>query len=110
MPRILIALIITIAVEGVAMLALTRKWKWVYYNFLCNFVTNPTLNFSLMLVSYLTGESLKAYTVALVLGETLVFVGEAHLYRALTGETRLKCYMRSIITNALSLIIGLLIF
>lgn len=91
------------------MLALTRSKEWVYYNLLCNLVTNPTLNLTLNFVVYPLFGTFAAYRIGVAIGELLVFVGEAHLYRAMSGEVRSKCYMRSLITNGASFLLGLLI-
>lgn len=105
---LLYALFLTIVIEGLVMLALTGSKKWVYYNLLVNLVTNPLLNIALGIL-WLFSSNRVLYRVAVAIGEVAIFVGEAVLYRAMTGELRKKCYIRSIVTNGLSFLLGLLI-
>lgn len=112
------ALFLTLVIESLVMLALTRSKKWVYYNLLCNLVTNPTLNILLIVIAKITDNFYEwifesdfniIYYICVAIGEVLVVIGEAHLYRAMTGETRGKCYIRSLVTNGASFFIGLLL-
>lgn len=108
--RLIFALILTIITEGLVMLALTRSRQWVFCNLLCNCVTNPALNITLNIVVYPLFGTLRSYYIAAVIGELLVFAGEALLYRAMTGEKVKKCIVRSGITNLVSLALGLFLF
>ncbi len=108
MTGFIYALLLTIVVEGIVMLALTRKWRWAYYNFLCNIVTNPLLNLAVMLIFRIT-QNYGVYYVCVAVGEVLVLVTEAELYHAMTDEKRGRCYLRSLVTNACSFGLGQLI-
>lgn len=105
---LLYALFLTIIIEGLVMLTLARSKKWVYYNLLVNLVTNPLLNLALTVFRRVYRDEYQ-YWIAVAIGEIIVFNVEAALYRAMTGETWKKCYIRSIVTNGLSFLIGLLI-
>lgn len=102
------ALVLTIIIEGVAMFILTRSKEWVKCNILCNMVTNPILNISLFVLVYFTG--LSWYSLGVFIGEAIVFTSEALLYKLMTGKGILKCIIYSVITNALSLVLGNIIF
>ena len=102
------ALIITIVVEGLAMFVLTRSMKWVRFNLYCNMVTNPLLNLGLYALIYFGRRNW--YDAATVIGEVLVLVSEAVLYRLMTSEKYSRCFIRSFITNALSLALGSIFF
>lgn len=105
---ILYALVLTIVVEDLIMLVLTRSKKWAYYNLLCNLVTNPLINIVAGMVWLVYMDSWQ-YTVTVAVGELVVFAVEALLYRAMTGEPNKKCFVRSFVTNGLSFLVGLLL-
>lgn len=102
------ALLVTLVIEAPVMFALSRSENWVFCNILCNLVTNPILNITLLLVLKYTGKS-TIYTLCVVIGELLVLFSEMLLYRAMTGEGWGKCFTRSLITNGMSFGIGLLL-
>lgn len=106
----LFALAVTIVIEGIVMLGLTRTMRWVYYNLLCNMVTNPVLNLAVTIILRITGGGRPAYWACVVIGEAAVVVSEAELYHVMTGEKRGKCYLRSFVTNGISYGCGLWIF
>lgn len=104
--ELLYVLILTIIIEGIVMLIMTRSKKWVYYNLLCNMLTNPLLNLSLFAMSLTLGKN--AYYITLVIGEIIVLFGEAWLYNLMTSEKFKVCFIRSLVTNCCSLLIGML--
>lgn len=103
--RLLYALILTIFIEAAAMFVLTRSAVWVFYNLLCNLVTNPILNLLLAVLMLFT-DSAAIYYAALALGEGAVLAAEAKIYRLLSDESYPLCFRRSLITNLLSFLLG----
>ncbi len=108
MTVIIKALLLTIVIEGTVMLALTRSVKWLLYNILVNALTNPLLNLALMYVSVFSGKT-GLYVICLLIGEIIVIVGEACLYRLLTQDTARRCFIRSLITNLVSVLLGIIL-
>ena len=102
------ALLLTLVIEGVVIVLMTKSVKWLLFSILVNALTNPILNLCLLLVSVYSGN-LILYITVLVLGELAAIVGEAVLYRAFTGETLRRCFLRSSIANAASVGLGFII-
>ena len=77
----------------------------LYYNLLCNMLTNPLLNLSLYFaMSHGIGD-MQPGTMILI-GELCVVAAEYGLYRVLTGEGRGFCLFLSIVTNLVSYLSG----
>ena len=108
MSMILRPLFLTVVIEGLIMLVLTRSVKWLLYNILLNALTNPLLNLALLYVSVLSGRT-GPYVLCLLTGEIMVIAAEACLYRAFSEEKRAVCFIRSLITNMVSFLIGIMI-
>ena len=109
MKSLISALILTIFIEGIVMLIMTRSWKWLFFNNLVNALTNPVLNLTLMwAVFFGAGRPLRI--TILLAGEVLVFVTEAFIYRLLTEEEAGKCRKRSLVTNLASFCAGILFY
>lgn len=106
--QLLYALLLTIFIEAIAMFALTRSSSWVFYNLLCNLVTNPTLNviLFLLLIFYVPTT---IYYAGVIIGEILVLFAETLLYKLLTTSGYRTCFLRSLITNLCSFLFGLLL-
>ena len=99
------ALLLTIVIEGIVIVLMTKSVKWLLFSVLVNALTNPVLNLCLLLVSVYSGN-LILYITVLVLGELSAVAGEAVLYRAFTGELLKRCFLRSAVANAVSLGLG----
>lgn len=106
--KLIYALVLTLCIEAPVMLVVTRSKKWVYYNVLCNLLTNPLLNIVLTIV-WRISRDMGVYHTFVAIGEVLVLFGEAALYRAMTGESLKKCGLCSLITNGASFLLGLII-
>lgn len=106
--NIIYALLFTVVIEGIVMLLLTRSGRWVYCSILCNLVTNPVINLVLMLIRRSSGSD-ALYLTATAVGEVLVLIAEAHLYRFMTGAARRRCYLLSAVTNLVSFTAGLVL-
>ena len=87
---------------------LKRAGRMVYYNLLCNMLTNPLLNLSLY-GAVLLGAGRGTVTVLTVIGEICVVASEYGLYRLMSRESRRLCLVLSIVTNAASYLVGLLL-
>lgn len=107
--QLLYALLLTIFIEAIAMFALTRSSSWVFYNLLCNLVTNPSLNVALLLLLWFSASS-TVYFIAVTIGEILVLTAETVLYKLLTSSGYRTCFIRSLITNLCSFLFGLFLF
>lgn len=132
----LLALALTVVIEGLVMLVMTRSLQWVRYNLYCNIVTNPLLQVIVRIIllfyrldygyiykpgsktglaaavglvfgTYFKGDL--GYTAIVLVGELIVLFAEALLYRAMTGEKFGRCFVRSLVTNALSFIAGIVL-
>ncbi|MCR5322551.1 MAG: hypothetical protein K6E85_04710 [Lachnospiraceae bacterium] len=80
----------------------------VYYNFLCNMLTNPILNLSLYGAACL-GAGPGLIKALIIIGEICVVASEYALYRLMSHETRKMCFIVALITNVISYLSGLLI-
>lgn len=111
------ALIITIITEIIVVYVLTKSKEWAKYNLLCNMLTNPLLNMSLWGLSFL-GRNIESmasrlvwtYYLPLVILEILVIWSEGYLYGLMSEYPSKICYRVSIITNCVSIVVGLLFF
>lgn len=99
------ALIATILIEGIVTILVTRSWKWVWYNFLCNIVTNPLLNLS---ISFFVNKIYGSWIYVFIIGEAVVLFSEMWLLKLMSGETYKKCFFISLITNLVSCVAGLI--
>lgn len=104
---LILALTLTIIIEGIVMLILTRSLEWVKFNLYVNLVTNPVLNISFWLIFYFFGV---AYRLPVyIVGEILVIVVESLFYILMSHENLKICLLRAAATNAVSVLLGALI-
>ena len=71
-------LALTVAVEGAAMGLLFRRRDYVYYSFLANVITNPTVN---LLLFFFVGNLGWSYWPVLGVLETTAVITETVIYR-----------------------------
>ena len=95
------ALLLTLLLEGLFVLLVTRKKSFVLTSFAGNLVTNPLLNVILLAV----GSSPLRLPVLIALELAAVLV-EALLYRYVTEEKRSRCLLLSLGANAVSYFLG----
>lgn len=111
----IIALVLTILIEGPVMLKLTSDKEWVKYNLYCNLVTNPILNVILALLREVVPyrsqvqKMLLTYYLPLTVLEVVVVFVEAWFYTLMTNETKKECFRRSLITNGVSAGVGIIV-
>jgi len=98
----------TLLVEGVLVALWFRRRDYVYYSALCNLLTNPALNLALAGVVRLAGMAY--YAAGLIALETLAVLIEAWVLQRLCGFRFAKAALVSVVVNAASFLIGLLIY
>lgn len=102
------AFLLTVVLEGGALLLAVRRWRPVYVSFLCNLLTNPTAN---ALVAGLTlWLGVGAYFPCLLVTELAVVWAEAAVYRLLLGLPWRRAALWSLGLNAFSCLAGLVIW
>ena len=85
-----------------------KDLRMVWYNLLCNMLTNPLLNLGLY-GAVLLGAGAKVIFVLIIIGELCVVAAEYKLYRLMSREPRNFCIILSLVTNIASYGIGRLI-
>ena len=100
-------LLITVTIEGAAILIIFRQKRYVYYSFLCNLLTNPALNLILLITVRTLGEG--SYYPTLLLSEIAAVFIEAAVYNYLCGFGMRKSLLLSAFLNTLSFAAGVLI-
>ena len=101
------ALLLTEAVECL-LAALFRSKRLVYAVFLVNLLTNPSLNLVLALYATFVGQ--QGVWVLIAVAEVVIWLVEARLLVALTGCSGLAALARSLLFNAASFGVGLIVF
>ena len=100
------ALVLTIAIEcGLSLIF--RSKQLTYAVLLCNLLTNPLLNFLLLL--YLTFFGQEFYFVALAVLETVVVFVEGCIFILILDYRPLKAFSLSLFFNSASFCIGFLL-
>lgn len=103
----LISLLLTVVLEGLAMLLLFRRMDYVYFSLLGNLLTNPTLNLLLLAAVHLAGPA--AYWPSLAILEIAAILVECHILRLLCGFSAPKALGVSLLLNILSCSAGLIV-
>jgi len=101
-----ICCIATILLEGFPLIVMRERKKWFKASLLCNVVTNPILNSSLILCTYFMDNKQNELFVMIVFEVVVVFV-EAVIYSKMLNKEFWKCFIVSLVLNALSFFIGL---
>lgn len=113
--QVLTALILTIVIEGIAILLIKKKKEYLGYSVLVNLITNPPLNLIVLKIEhsntipwtwFFIGGSTAPYIITL---EIIVVLIEAVCYNAMTGMGMKKALGLSFALNAISYLAGLLI-
>lgn len=101
------ALILTVLIEGIVTILLTRKPRYLLFNFWCNALTNPLLNLALFCIRS-AAVSAAIYPCAVGIGEIAVVCAEYTVYRCIDAKKQSnKWYFRlSLVTNAVSFCTG----
>lgn len=105
---LLLNLLLTILIEGLVAVLLFRSREMVYYSFLCNLLTNPTLNLLLLVAVRLWGYS--AYGFVLLILELAAIFVEAYVLKLLCRFSNRRAVAVSGFLNVLSCVMGMLIY
>lgn len=105
---LLFNLALTAVIEGALILLICRRSRYVYYSLLCNLLTNPALNFLLMLYGSLVGE--RGYMLVMLCLEVAAVLVEAAVYRTLCELTFWRALGMSALLNAASFLLGAVIY
>ena len=100
-------LLFTCIIEGIAILLIERKFIYVKYNSICNFVTNPILNIVILLLVNLI--SIRYYYAFVLVGEMIVIATETWLYGLMTNLSFNRRVVISVVTNFISYFLGMLL-
>ena len=82
--------------------------RMIFYNLLCNMLTNPLLNLSLFGAARL-GAGHTLIMIMIAVGEICVVISEYGLYRLMSSQSRSFCLILSLVTNVVSYLAGLII-
>ncbi len=100
MKEIIYALILTILIEGIALIVL-KEQRLIKYSLLINIFTNIPLNLILKLLT----DNFIVYIIILIILEIIIIIIEGILYYLIIKNKKYACKI-SIILNASSFIIG----
>lgn len=103
----MVPLALTILIEGAIILVLFRKWVYVYYTLLLNVLTNPLLNFIMLL--YFSYIGMSGYYILLYALEIVVVFVEGWLLHKLTDIKTGKALLVSLLLNGGSYLVGVLV-
>nr|AGS51982.1 hypothetical protein [uncultured bacterium contig00006] len=106
--RLLPPLLLTVAVEGAAVYAVCRRWRYVRCSAMGNLLTNPALNIAAAAAAAVFGRG--GYITAAVLGELAAVAVEAAVYTYVCGLGLRRAAALSAFLNALSFAAGAIVF
>lgn len=104
----LTSLFITELIECGIMQILFHSWKYTYYVFLCNLLTNPVLNLILVQISNTIPS--KWYLPCLVVLEILVVLVEGFILHILCNFRKKKSLLLSLLLNGSSFAVGAILY
>lgn len=103
-------LLMTVLIEGTLVLIFLKKTSALYHSVLVNMLTNPLLNFCLLLwASFVPLPAVPFYYVATAVLEIGAFVTEGFLYHKMGDFGLKKAFFASLLLNAASFLCGLLL-
>ncbi len=104
----LLAFILTVLIECTSMFLIFKSKRFVYFVFLCNLLTNPTVNLIALGVGDILGGFWHKFSIIIL--EIGVVIIEAYIIHLLCGFKAKKPVLISTVLNSLSYCGGLLIF
>jgi len=108
LAKYLLALLLTVAIEdGIAWLFGYRTARLLLAVAMINCITNPALNFLLLLLAW---QGVEVTLLLVVLLEVLVVLVEWRLLVYVIGQPKRRLFFLSLTANAASFLAGLLIF
>ena len=100
-------LILTVIIEGIVVFIVHKNSDYVYYSFLGNLLTNPALNYLLVVIVNLCGFAV--YWPTIIILEILVVFIEAELYIKMTDLAKSAAFKLALLANFCSFFCGLLL-
>ncbi len=107
--RFALALVLTVAAEGLIALVWQRRLRVVYASVLCNLLTNPALNLALLLLAAPAPGRDWIYYLGLAVGEIAAVFIEAAVYQSLCRWKFTFALLFSAVLNAASFGLGFLV-
>ncbi len=109
--KIILPFIATIAIECALVYIIFKNKGLTYCIFLCNVITNPTLNFLLMIFDnlYLYNLSLARHIILIILEFIAVFI-EAYIISYMINFNKKKSILISLLLNTCSFLAGIILF
>lgn len=104
---LLVALFTTCVAEILPQLFLKERKKWILSGLLCNAITNPLLNVTVLILYAFINDIWVLYSIIILL-EVVVLFAEAGTYKLMLGKPLKMCLTVSAICNAFSFAIGLI--
>ena len=99
-------LALTIVIEGAVIAILYRRLDYIYYSALCNLLTNPLLNFTLLIIVKFWS---KGYYLAMSMLEIAVVLSEAYILKLLCRFRLARTLTVSVLMNTISFLLGYII-
>ena len=104
---ILILCAFTILLEStIPTLFVREKKAWWKASVICNIVTNPLLNLTMLLFFYFIESSLLTMIIMVALEAAVVFI-EAYFYKVMLAKNYLPCFLFSLAANFTSFSVGM---
>lgn len=106
---VFLACVITMLIEFIPALFVKEKVGWIKTSILCNVVTNPILNLTMLLMF---AAHIPEPILLLVgfIGEIVVFRFEGYIYKRVLGKSKKMCLTYSAVANLLSFLIGSIVW
>lgn len=102
-----IALFLTCAAEMLPQLFLKERKKLILSGLLCNAITNPLLNVTVLLLYAFVNDIWVLYSIIILL-EVVVLFAEAGIYKLILDKPFKICLTVSAVCNAVSFSVGLI--
>ncbi len=102
-----VCLLLTISAEGILIFLIYKQRKYVKYSVICNVLTNPALNLIMTLSAPLLSRAAGYGLLALL--ELAAVAAEGFVYRALTDKSLTRCLLLSLVLNAVSFLLGVML-
>lgn len=99
---------VTELIECGIMQILFHSWKYTYYVFLCNLLTNPVLNLILVQISNMIPP--RWYLPCLAVLEILVVLVEGFILHILCNFRKKKSLLLSLLLNGSSFVVGAILY
>jgi len=109
MAALFFSLILTCILEGIGILLIRKTALWFRASLLCNLLTNPLANVLVSLIRPWLADEWILYIAIFLLEISIVFA-ETALYGLILNTSRRKAFHTSLLCNAGSFVLGLLLW